>query len=99
VKRTIREQPIETISKKIKLKVRKATPSDQLIFNELRDEAEEKLIDLRNIDKVHNQDYTTGVDISKWEVISCATHPVSYGEQLFGKVDIGNEKYMHIRYP
>jgi hypothetical protein len=97
-KRTVRAVPVESISKKIKLNVKKATPKDQQIFAQLRDEVEEKLQDLRNFDKSHNLDYTTGVEIKKWEVIACATHQVAYGEQLFGKVDIGSGQYIHVRY-
>jgi hypothetical protein len=97
-KRTVREKPIEAISKKIKLNVHAASKEEQKIFNDFKDEVEEKLKDLRRIDKVHNQDYTTGVEIKKWDLIQCAVHQVAYGDQLFGKIDIGNAKFMHVRY-
>ena len=97
-KNTKRKQVSEAVSKQIMLEVDEdPSPSDRLFFNEFRDEVEEKVRQMRRVDKAHNFNYTEGVKIQKWNLVCSAKHVVAYGVQHFAKIDIGDEKYMHIR--
>ena len=98
-KRTTRKQVSEAVAKLIPLDVdEEPSPSDRLFFNEFRDEVEEKIRQMRRVDKAHNFNYTEGVKVLKWNLVSCAKHVVAYGVQHFAKIDIGEGKYVHIRY-
>ena len=98
-KHTTRKQVSEAVSKQILLEVdNDPSPSDRLFFNEFRDEVEEKIKKMRKIDKAHNFNYTKGVNVLKWDLVASAKHVVAYGVQHFAKIDIGEDKCVHIRF-
>ncbi|KAG0170743.1 hypothetical protein DFQ28_003875 [Apophysomyces sp. BC1034] len=68
------------------------------VFHEVKEEAVRKLHELRHLDHVHGLHETDKLQhISAFKLVEYAVEEVAYGFNYFGKVHLGDEKYIHVR--
>ncbi|KAI9015314.1 hypothetical protein CLU79DRAFT_348021 [Phycomyces nitens] len=65
------------------------------VFHEVKDIVVDKLNHLDNVHGLHEMDKLK--HISAFKLVEYAVEEVSYGYNYFGKIHLGDEKYIHVR--
>ncbi|KAG0748194.1 hypothetical protein G6F57_005090 [Rhizopus arrhizus] len=78
--------------------VRPADDEAKAVFHEIKDQVVEKLHELNHLDNVHGLHEMDDLKrIERYVLVEYAVEEVSYGFNYFGKIHLGEGKYIHVR--
>ncbi|KAI8077319.1 uncharacterized protein B0P05DRAFT_544583 [Gilbertella persicaria] len=68
------------------------------VFHEVKDQVVAKLHELKHADHVHGLHELDDLKVIEcYKLVEYAIEEVAYGFNYFGKVDLGDDKYIHVR--
>ncbi|KAI7888386.1 uncharacterized protein EV154DRAFT_484121 [Mucor mucedo] len=65
------------------------------VFHQVKEQVVDKLNHLDNVHGLHELDDLERIDCYK--LVEYATEELAYGTNYFGKINLGDEKYIHVR--
>ncbi|KAF7728903.1 hypothetical protein EC973_005298 [Apophysomyces ossiformis] len=78
--------------------VKPADDEAKAVFHEVKRAAIDKLHELRHLDHVHHLHETDKLKhVTAFKLVEYAVEEISYGFNYFGKIHLGDEKYIHVR--
>ncbi|CEG64610.1 hypothetical protein RMATCC62417_01550 [Rhizopus microsporus] len=78
--------------------VRPADEEAKAVFHEVKEQVIDKLHELNHLDNVHGLHEVDDLKrIERYVLVEYATEDVAYGINYFGKIHLGEEKYIHVR--
>ncbi|GAA5806469.1 hypothetical protein EDC94DRAFT_612864 [Helicostylum pulchrum] len=68
------------------------------VFHDIKDAVVAKLHELNHLDNVHGLHEMDDLErIDCYKLVEYATEQLAYGTNYFGKINLGDEKYIHVR--
>ncbi|CAO3632928.1 unnamed protein product [Mucor hiemalis] len=78
--------------------VRPVDDEAKAVFHEIKEQVVDRLHELNHADNVHGLHELDDLkSIDCYKLVEYATEELAYGINYFGKINLGDEKYIHVR--